>query len=141
MFFFCLQEYEDIINEDYHKFVQVFHKYLVHEVHEVSRCIHQPKRHHCILIQSISCTEGCLRYVLFSNFNLMVTRSQVDLQKDTCSFHLVRKILDPWERILILNGHFIHGPVIHTHMLCFVFLVYKQHGCSPRGRTRMDESL
>jgi hypothetical protein len=25
---FCLREYEGIINEDYHEFVQVFHKYL-----------------------------------------------------------------------------------------------------------------
>jgi hypothetical protein len=62
MFFFCLQEYEYIINKDYYEFVQVFLKYFVHVVHEVSRCIHQSKRHHYILIQSISCTEGCLWY-------------------------------------------------------------------------------
>jgi hypothetical protein len=62
----------------------------------------------------------------------MVTRSQVNLFKDTCSFHLVEKILDLWERILVLNGHFIQGSVIHAHPLCFIFLLYEQHRC-PQG--------
>jgi hypothetical protein len=62
MFFFRLQEYEYVVNEDNYKIVQLFHKHLVHEVHEVGRCICQSKGHDCVLVQSISCTESCLWY-------------------------------------------------------------------------------
>jgi hypothetical protein len=58
-----LQEYEDVVNEDYYELVQIFHKHLVHEAHEVGRCFRQSKGHDCVLVQSISCMESCLGYV------------------------------------------------------------------------------
>jgi hypothetical protein len=63
MFFFRLREYEDLINEDHYKLIQLFHKHLVHEVHEVGKCIGQSKGHNSVLVQSISCTKSYLWYV------------------------------------------------------------------------------
>jgi hypothetical protein len=54
---------------------------------------------------------------------------------------LVEQILDPRERILVLNSHFTQGPIMYTHPLCFIFLLHEQHGCSPKGWTRVKESF
>jgi hypothetical protein len=35
VFFFRIIEYENVINEYYNKFVQVFHKHIIHEIHEI----------------------------------------------------------------------------------------------------------
>jgi hypothetical protein len=50
VFFFRLREYENVIDEDYNKFIQVFHKYLIREIHEIGWRICQSKGHHGILI-------------------------------------------------------------------------------------------
>jgi hypothetical protein len=43
MFIFILGEYQDVVEEHYHKLVQIFHEDFVHQVHEVGRCIGQSK--------------------------------------------------------------------------------------------------
>jgi hypothetical protein len=43
MFLFILGEYQDIINEQYHKLVQIFPEDFVHQVHEIGRGIGQSK--------------------------------------------------------------------------------------------------
>jgi hypothetical protein len=45
MFFFVFRIDQDIIDEYYHKLVQVGHKDLIHEVHGNCRCICQSKRY------------------------------------------------------------------------------------------------
>jgi hypothetical protein len=62
----------------------------------------------------------------------VITQSQVNHGKDTCSFHLVEHILDLGERILVLNGHFIKGLIVHANLLCSIFLFHEQHGCAPQ---------
>ncbi|MFS7972908.1 hypothetical protein Hanom_Chr09g00850361 [Helianthus anomalus] len=37
---------EDVIDEDNDKFIQVRFTNAIHEIHECSRCICEPKRHH-----------------------------------------------------------------------------------------------
>jgi hypothetical protein len=49
---------------------------------------------------------------------LMITQSQVNLGKDTCSFHLVEQILDLGRGYLFFNGHFIQGPI--SSMVCLI---------------------
>jgi hypothetical protein len=141
MFFLCPWEYKDIVNEDQYKLIQIFHEHLIHQVQKVGGCIGQSKRHNCVLVQSISCTESYLWYARLLNFQLVLPWSQVNFGKDVCSFHLVEQNLDPRERILVLNSHFIQGPIIHAHPLCSIFLFYEQCGCSPRGWTRVDKSF
>jgi hypothetical protein len=36
---------QDVINEDHDKLVQLYHKYIVHHVHEVTGGVGQPERH------------------------------------------------------------------------------------------------
>jgi len=43
MFFFILGIDKNVVNENHDKLIQLRHKYRVHEVHEVSRSVCQPK--------------------------------------------------------------------------------------------------
>jgi hypothetical protein len=125
MFLFCFRVYKDIVNEDHNELVQIFHKYVIHEIHEIGRGIHKSKGHYGLLIQSISGVEHCLGNIRLLNSQLVITRSQINLGEDTHSFHLVKQIIDPWERILILDGDFNQGPVVYTHPLSSVLLRHK----------------
>jgi hypothetical protein len=60
LFFFRLRVYQDIIDEDHNELVQILHKYLIHEIHEIDRGIHKSKGHYSILLKSISGAEHCL---------------------------------------------------------------------------------
>jgi hypothetical protein len=53
MFFLCLGVNQDIIDENHNKLIQVLHKHLIHEIHEIGRGIRKPKAHYGILIKSI----------------------------------------------------------------------------------------
>jgi hypothetical protein len=63
MFFFHLCQYKDAVSEDHYELIQIFHKHLIYEGHEVGGCIGQSKGHNSVLVQSISCIESCLWYV------------------------------------------------------------------------------
>jgi hypothetical protein len=43
MLFVSLRIYQDVVNEDHDKLVQLCHEYIVHLVHEVSRGVGQPE--------------------------------------------------------------------------------------------------
>ena len=70
---------QDVINENNDKLVQKVQEHFVHHIHEVSWCIGQPKRHHCILIRAISSDKCGLEYVQLSNLHLEIPGSNIDL--------------------------------------------------------------
>jgi hypothetical protein len=85
MLFFVFGIDQDVINEDHDKLVRLRHEYGVHQVHEMCRSIGDSKRHNQILIQPVPGGEGSLRDIFRTDLNLMITRMEVDLGKDSCS--------------------------------------------------------
>jgi hypothetical protein len=79
MRFLILRIDQDVINEDHIKLVQLCHEYGVHQVHEMSRSIGQPKIHHQILIETVSSGENSHQNIFFTYLDLMVTRSKINL--------------------------------------------------------------
>ncbi len=104
MLFPTLRKDQDVVNEDHDKLVQLFHENRVHQVHEVSGGVGQPKRHHQILIEAISGTESSLEDIFFMDLDLMVTRMEIDLQKDLRTGKLIKKDVDAGQRVLVLDG-------------------------------------
>jgi hypothetical protein len=62
-----------VVNKDYDKLVQLFHKHLIHEVHEVHWCIGESNGHHCELILPVASDKGSLGDVTFPNLELVVS--------------------------------------------------------------------
>jgi hypothetical protein len=60
IFFFCLAENHNVIDENHKKPIQVLHKHLIHEIHEIGWGIRKSEGHHSILIESIPGTKCCL---------------------------------------------------------------------------------
>ncbi|MFS7995869.1 hypothetical protein Hanom_Chr12g01123131 [Helianthus anomalus] len=70
---------QDVVDEYYNELVQIRLAYSVHQIHEYCGCVCQPKRHDQKLIVPISSPKGCLRDILFSNSQLVISRSQINL--------------------------------------------------------------
>jgi hypothetical protein len=91
MLFLTLRKDQDVINEDHGKLVQLLHKNQVHQVHEVSGGIGQSKRHHQILVKTISSGESSLWGIFFTDLDLMIARMKVNLRIDLCSNQLIEQ--------------------------------------------------
>jgi hypothetical protein len=90
MFFLVLRIDQDVINEDHDKLIQLYHEYVVHQIHEVSGGVGQPKRPHEILIEAISGGESSLGNTFFTDLDLMITRSKIKLGKHLRSYQLIK---------------------------------------------------
>ncbi|KAE9584752.1 hypothetical protein Lalb_Chr25g0281511 [Lupinus albus] len=71
--------YQDVIDEDYYKRVQIRMENPIHILHKDRRSISYTERHHQILIVPISRSESSLRNISCPYSQLMVTRPKVDL--------------------------------------------------------------
>jgi hypothetical protein len=79
MLFLTLRKYQDVVNEDHDKLVQLFHENRVHQVHEVSGGVGQSKRHHQILVKTVLGGESSLWHIFFTDLDLMIARMKVNL--------------------------------------------------------------
>jgi hypothetical protein len=91
MLFLTLKKDQDAVNEDHDKLVQLFHENRVHQVHEVSGGVGQTKRHHQILVRTVSGGESSLWDIFFTDLDLMIARTKVNLQKNVCSNQLIEQ--------------------------------------------------
>jgi hypothetical protein len=98
---------EDIIDTYHYEFVELHHKHGVHEVHEVGWGICETKGHHQELVKTITSGESSFRNVTRSNFDLVVTRTKIDLGENFDSSQLIKKNIDSGKRIFVLDGHCI----------------------------------
>jgi hypothetical protein len=114
MLLFTLGIDQDVINEDHDKLVQLCHEYGVHQVHEMCRSIGESKRHNQILVQPVPIGEGSLRDIFRTDFDLMITRTEIDIGKDFSTDKLIKKNVDAGQRILVLDGDGIQRLVVHT---------------------------
>jgi hypothetical protein len=79
MLFLTFRKDQDVIYEDHDKLVQLFHENWVHQVHEVSGGIGQTIRYHQILIKTVSGGESNLWDIFFTDLDLMIARTKVNL--------------------------------------------------------------
>jgi hypothetical protein len=84
VFFHNLQIYKNVVNEYHDKLVQFWYEDRLHELHEVCRHIFQPKRHHKILIETISCRQRHLGYVFRTSLDLVIAL-QRSILENTCA--------------------------------------------------------
>jgi hypothetical protein len=68
-----------------------------------------------ILVQLVSSCESCLRYILWFNFNLMITRPQINLREYFGPLQLIKQDINARQWVLVLDGYSIEWSIIHTH--------------------------
>jgi hypothetical protein len=114
MLFFTLEIDQYVVNEDHDKLVQLRHEHGVHQVHEMCMIIGESKQHNQILIQLVPGTKGSLRDIFRIDLDLMITRTEIDLRKDSCTDKLIKENIDTGQQILVLNGDGIQRSIVNT---------------------------
>jgi predicted oxidoreductase len=123
---------EDIIDKDHYKFVELRHKHRVHEVHEVGWGICETKGHHQELVKTITNGESSFRNVTRSNFDLVVTRTKIDLGENFGSSQLIKKNINSGKMIFILDGYYVERSVVNAQPQATIFFLTKRAG-QPQG--------
>jgi hypothetical protein len=141
VFFLAFGIDENIIDKDHDKFIELRHKHGVHEVREVGWGIRETKRHYQELVKTITSGESGFRNVTRSNFDLMITRTKVNLGENFGSSQLIKKNIDSGKRIFVLDGDCIERSVIYTHSQATIFLFDKKSGATPRIRAWANITL
>jgi hypothetical protein len=62
----------------------------------------------------------------------MITRSKINLGKHAPTLELIKKIINSGQMILVLDGDFVKGMIVHTHPLCAILLRDKDNRGSQR---------
>jgi hypothetical protein len=122
MLFLTFRKDQDVIYEDHNKLVELFHENRVHQVHEVSGGVGQTKRHHQILIKTISGGESSLWDIFFMDLDLMIARMKVNLQKGLCSNQLIEQEVNTGQWIIVLHGYYDEWSIIDAQPLGLVLL-------------------
>jgi hypothetical protein len=92
---FILSADHYIIDEYYDELVQILHKDLAHQIHNIGWTISQPKRHHRLLEQTIPQNEGSFRKVTLSYLQLILSRSKINFREHTQTTELTKQIINP----------------------------------------------
>jgi hypothetical protein len=111
----CPVVYNNIIKEHQQEFLQLLIENVVHAILECRWCIGQSKWHDEELIISIVAPESSLRDILLSEFDLMISISDINLQKIHYSMQLIQNIIDPRDRVHVLDCLLICIPVVDAH--------------------------
>jgi hypothetical protein len=131
----------NIINEDHYKLVKLRHKHGVHEIHEVGWGICEIEGHYQELIETIKSGESSFRNVTRSNFDLVITRIQIDLGVNFGSSQLIKKNIDSEKRIFVFNGYRIERYVVNTQPQTTIIFLDKERETTPRRRTWANVAL
>src|SRR6185295_12136966 len=120
----CLGKDQNIINKDHHEDIQIIHENHVHQVHEESWGISQAERHDRVLIQPVLAGECRLRNFLRMDPQLKIARTQINLREYTSTSKQIKQILNTGQWMLVLNGNYVQLPIIDTHSLRAILLIY-----------------
>jgi hypothetical protein len=141
MFFLTFGIDENIIDKDHNEFIELRHEHGVHEVHEVGWGIGETKRHYQELVKTITSGESGFRNVTWSNLDLVITRTKVNLREDFGTSQLIEKNIDSGKRVFVLDGDCIERSVIYTHSQATIFLLDEESRATPRRRARANITL
>ncbi|BAU01026.1 hypothetical protein VIGAN_11017800 [Vigna angularis var. angularis] len=110
----CLRVDENIIYKNDHKLVQVWPKDAVHIIHEHRRSVCYSKWHHYILVVSITRPKSSFLDVVLLHPDLVIPRTQINLREHRCPMQLIQQIINPWQRVFVLDGQLVQLPVVYT---------------------------
>ncbi|GJS64338.1 integrase, catalytic region, zinc finger, CCHC-type containing protein [Tanacetum coccineum] len=79
----------------------------------------------------ISCSKRGLRDIIIVHSQLMITRSKVYLREVARSLKLVKQIVNPRERITILDGQLVQFTIVYAYAKRSILLLDKQNWRSP----------
>ena len=72
---------------------------------------------------AISSSKSCHVYVFIGDPYVVVSGSQVDIQKDVFTFDLIEQVIDPRKWVTVFYGHLVEMWVIDAHSHHRIFFI------------------
>src|SRR6185436_7648668 len=85
--------------------------------------------------------ECRLRNIPWTDPQLKIARTKINLREYTSTSKQIEEILNTGQWMLVLDSDCIQLPIIHTHPLRAILLIYQQQWKSPRREAAMDIAL
>ena len=98
---------ENIIKEYQNEFSQVGPKYFIHQCLECGRGICEAKWHDQKFIVAIMCVESCFRDIILMNPNLVISKTNIQLEEKISTMELIQKLINNRNWKLILDCYVI----------------------------------
>jgi hypothetical protein len=116
-------------------------KDMIHEDLEGRGSITQAKGHDQELIVTLMSLKVSLGDVSVLHTYLVVARTQIKFSETLSTTQLIQEIINDRNEKLLLDGEFIEGTKVRTHVPSTFFLKYHDHGRRIRVGTRVDKTF
>jgi len=131
-----LTKHQDVIKVYNHKLAKEGLENLIHESHECTRGIREPKWHQQALIKSHLGFKSGLPLIPFTDPNLVIPTSQINLKEVLGPMELIKHAFQP----SIFDSDLVDGPTIHIHPHGPIFLWHKKRGNHTWAQSLMDQA-
>jgi len=135
-----LTKHQDVIVYN-HKLAKEGLKNLIHWSHKCTRGIREPKWHHQPLIKFQLGFKSSLPLILFTDLDLVIPTSQINLKDVLGPMELIKHVFQPWDWVSIFDSDLVDGPTIHTHHHKSLFLWHKKSRNRTWAQTLIDQAL
>jgi hypothetical protein len=112
MFFEVVGVDEDVVEVYHDESVDKMAKHRVNVSLESGWAVGEAERHDEIFEEAVSCSKGGLPFVSFGYSDSMVSPAKIDLRVDLRVRELVEEHVRRWQRVAILDGHFVDLSVV-----------------------------
>ena len=85
---------------------------VIHEGLECRQHVAEPKEHHCWFKKPQGCDEGSSPLVFFTNADVVIAPSDVELREEGGVLHVIDEFRDKRQRVHILDGMGIKISVV-----------------------------
>jgi hypothetical protein len=115
-------------------------KDMIHEALEGGRGITQANGHDQELIVTLTSSKGSLGVVNVLYTYLVVSRTHIKFSEILSTTQLIQDIINDRNGKLVLDGEFIEGTKVRTHVLSTFFLKYHDRRRRIRAGTRENNT-
>lgn len=84
--------------------------------------------------------ESCLQNISFLHVNLVVTKFEIQLRKNSSSIQLIQQLIYYWDGKFIWNGHLVENSIVHTKSSALIFFLHQGNSAGKRANTRSNNS-
>ena len=98
---------QDVVHENHNETIYIGLEHPMPKIHECRWSICQSEWHHCELKMLILRPERCLKDVCLPNCQLMITSVEIYLGVDPRPSQLIKQIINPRQRVPILDNSLI----------------------------------
>jgi hypothetical protein len=118
---------QDVVEVNYHIYIDQVMKDIIHEVLKGHRGVCESKWHNKVFEHAVMSAKGGFPFISFSYPHIVIPITEVDFQVDFGWSQLVNKGLDSGDRVAVLSGDLVETSVVDTEAKASIFLLHEEY--------------